>query len=258
MASSSKPASGWPKVTLSSHQNRCCGPCFICGAWQPRYDHYCTLTNGEQRFFQLYYGSNIPTDGCMCQAHRREAQRHQSDPEYIPAWKKQASKGSTHNASHLQCSYTDCTTTSLTERVIVPSVETQAMFCEALGTQHPATLCETHYQYNQQVHTHNLCAGCRAKPKARQGAYMRHSPDSTTISQYSYEKTGFEVSLTPTDTLFTNKELWYTSVFATLNRQNEYHTVPYNMLYAGNTIILVSTLPVPGEPLINMNILFPC
>lgn len=141
MASSSKPAAGWPKVTSSFHWNRCCGPCFICGAWQPCYDHYCTLTNGEQRFFQQHYGNSIPTDGCMCRAHRREAQRHRSNPEYVPVWKKQASKGST---SHLQCSYAGCTTTSLTERVIVPSAETQTMFHEVQGTQHSATLCETH------------------------------------------------------------------------------------------------------------------
>ena len=47
------------------------------------------------------------------------------------------------------------------------------------------------------------------------------------------------------------KEMRYTTVFATLTRQNEYHTVPYNMLYAENTIIPVSTLPVSVEPLIN-------
>ena len=51
------------------------------------------------------------------------------------------------------------------------------------------------------MHAHNPCAGCGAKPKARQAAYTRHSPDAVTISQYLTERTGFDVNLTPTDTV---------------------------------------------------------
>jgi len=185
----------------SYHRNRCCSLCFICGACQPRYDHYCALTKGEQRFFQQHFDSAIPADGCMCRAHRREAQRHRSDPEYIPIWKK-VNTVSTHDTAHLKCGYPQCTTTSLTERIIVPSEETQAMFSEALDTQHFVTLCETHYQRTyRQMHAHNPCAGCGAKPKARQAAYTRHSPDAVTISQYLTERTGFDVNLTLTDTV---------------------------------------------------------
>ena len=51
------------------------------------------------------------------------------------------------------------------------------------------------------MHAHNPCAGCGAKPKARQAVYTRHSPDAVTISQYLTERTGFDVNLTPTDTV---------------------------------------------------------
>ncbi len=162
----------------SHHRHRYCGPCFVCGKQQPRYDHYCALTCGEQRFFQQHIGSDIPDDSCLCRAHRTEAKRHRSDPEYVPSWKRD--KGS---QNVMKCMYPECATTSSTERVIIPSKETQAVFCEALNLQKTLPLCETHYhRLYRQTHINHPCAGCGAKPKSRQGAYTRHSPDATTVS----------------------------------------------------------------------------
>ena len=144
--------------------------------------------------------SDIPEDSCICRAHRREAKRHQFDPEYIPIWKK-GDQGSEHVTA---CMYPECSATSLIEKIIVPSDETQETMREILntGTDQSVKLCNTHYQQlYRQRHIHHPCAGCGAKPKFRQGAYTRHSPDAATISDYLHERTGFDARLTPTDTL---------------------------------------------------------
>ena len=57
------------------------------------------------------------------------------------------------------------------------------------------------YNYYPQTETYHPCAGCTAKPKFRQDAYTRHSPDAATISNYLHEKTRFDARLTPTDIL---------------------------------------------------------
>ena len=190
----------------SHHRNRSCNPCFICGLRQLRYDHYCTYKPAEQKFLQRHIGREIPSHACLCRAHHREAQRHKSDPEYVPIWKT-ASKGSKPDTPCMTCNYPGCSNTSSSARIIVPSGEIQLRFCEALGYQHCSAMgvmhvCETHYQHlYRQVHALNPCAGCGAKPKVRQGAYTRHSPDPVYISQYLTQTTGFEVDLTPTDTI---------------------------------------------------------
>ena len=130
--------------------------------------------------------SDIPEDSCICRAHRREAKRHQSDPEYIPIWKK-GDQGSEHVTA---CMYPECSATSLIEKIIVPSDETQETIREMLntGTHQSVKLCKTHYQQlYRQTHIHHPCAGCGAKPKFRQGAYTRHSPDAATISDYLHD-----------------------------------------------------------------------
>ena len=66
-----------------------------------------------------------------------------------------------------------------------------------LNTQQPVTICATHYR---QVHSQSTCAGCGAKPKFRQHAYTRHSPDAIAISQYLNERTGFDSNFTVIDT----------------------------------------------------------
>ena len=151
MASSSKPA----KVTSSYHRGRHCGPCFVGGKQQPRYDHFCALTNGEKWFMKQHASSDIPEDSCICCAHRREAKRHQSDPEY----RRREIKGQ----SMLQH-------VCIWNAVLVPTDETQETIHEILntGTHQSVKLCKTHYQQlYRQTHIHRPCAGCGAKPKFR-------------------------------------------------------------------------------------------
>ena len=190
MASSSEVQ---PKVKSSRyHRNKCCGPCFLCKKEQPRYDHFNTLTSSEQGFLQQHFGAEIPGDSCMCRAHRTEAKRHRSDPEYIPVWKKSSHGSHTTHSNR---------TSNVSTKIITPSKETLPVFTKALNVQGNVSLCETHYQsIYRQSHRPNPCTGCGAKPKARQGAYVRHSPDAITVSQYLYQGTGYDSILSPTDT----------------------------------------------------------
>ncbi|SMN12415.1 hypothetical protein SPBRAN_865 [uncultured Candidatus Thioglobus sp.] len=194
MASSSKE---WPKVMSSHHRDRECGPCFLCKKKQPRYDHFCSLSSGEQRFLQQHLESDIPNSTCLCRAHIKEAKRNRSDPEYIPVWKRSSLLQDTQSV----CTYSNCAAT-LREKIIIPSAETQAIFAQLLNVQGSVALCETHYHsLYRQLHKPNSCAGCGANPKAREGAFIRHSPDAITVSEYLCERTGCDLSLTPTDTL---------------------------------------------------------
>ena len=90
-------------------------------------------------------------------------------------------------------------------KLIVASKATNEAFCQALNvgnTEQCLSLCEAHYQYlYRQIHTYKPCADCGAKPKVRQGAYTRHSPDALAVSHYLTERTEFPVMLSPTDTL---------------------------------------------------------
>ena len=87
----------WPKVMSSHHRSKPCGPCDLCHKTQPRYDHFCTLTIGEQRFLRQHLDSDISSTGCICRSHTNEAKRHRSDPEYIPTWKQSSHRS--HNST---------------------------------------------------------------------------------------------------------------------------------------------------------------
>ena len=102
-----------------------------------------------------------------------------------------------HMTENIHCMFPNCNTTSLHNKIIVPSAEMQPQFSEVLNTQQPVTICATHYR---QVHSQSTCAGCGAKPKFRQPAYTRHSPDAIAISQYLNERTGFDSNFTVIDT----------------------------------------------------------
>lgn len=194
--------SSWPRVTSTYHPGKMCGPCFICGKEQPRYDHFAALGSTEQDFFHKHMCSNIDLASCMCRSHSKEARRYISDPTYSPTWGDERSL----HVRVYKCIYPECNITSLTGKIIEPSTEIQPSFCVAIGlsecTGTTVTLCETHYQTTyRQMHLNTLCSDCGAKPKARQGAYTRHSPNAITISQYLRDKTGYDVSIEPTDTL---------------------------------------------------------
>ena len=91
------------------------------------------------------------------------------------------------------CAYPECTASSPSTKLIVASKATNEAFCQALNvgnTEQCLSLCEAHYQYlYRQIHTYKQCADCGAKPKVRQGAYTRHSPDALAVSHYLTERT---------------------------------------------------------------------
>ena len=98
----------------------------------------------------------------------------------------------------------------------------------ALGIQESITLCETHYQYvYRQVHAHKPCAGCGANPKARQGAFTRHSPDAARISRYLNDRicTGFDISITQADILCKSCYDMHLAIFQNIERQ-AIHDIP--------------------------------
>ena len=97
MATSSKE---WPKVMSSVHRNRPCGLCCLCKKEQPRYDHFSKFTVGEQRFLEKHFRSAIPNDSCLCRKHGKESKKYQSDPEYIPVWKKKTLRQHTVQQHH--------------------------------------------------------------------------------------------------------------------------------------------------------------
>ena len=99
----------WPKVMSSHHRNRHCGPCFLCQKEQPRYDHFCKLSGGEQRFLEQHDGSDIRNDSCLCRAHSKEAKKQRSDPEFIPVWKRSILKTTDSITS---CMYPECNSTN--------------------------------------------------------------------------------------------------------------------------------------------------
>ena len=80
-------------------------------------------------FYRSIMCTTIPGNSCLCRAHRREAQRHRLEPEYIPLWKK--GKENVHEAVN-KCAYPECVATSDDKKIIIPSKEYQVSFREAL------------------------------------------------------------------------------------------------------------------------------
>ena len=122
-----------------SHQDRCCGPCFICGKQQLRYDHFCILEDSVKKILQHYYGEKIPEDGCLCRSHQKEAKRHRSDPDYIPKWKKEKK-----HLQEMKCTYPECNTTSKNGKIIFPCDEKRTTFSSIINMKPDAlgALCD--------------------------------------------------------------------------------------------------------------------
>ena len=157
MTSSSSPpcASSWSKITSSYHQGTYCGPCYICGKDQERYDHFTMLSHDVQQFLNSHAHSPIPGNSCLCRSHCREAKRHRSDLQYIPIWKEK------ENELHVsKCMYPECVSTSVNQKIITPE-EYQMPFSDSLNipTGDNITLCEKHYQsLYRKLHTPEACA----------------------------------------------------------------------------------------------------
>ena len=206
MASSEKTAAAsWPKVTSQYHRERSCAACFLCGKKQARYDHFNGLAEEVRHYIQNYSTSSIPGDSCICRNHRIEAKRNLNNTQHIPTWKERGKENVTGciEAVHCKCTYPECSTTSQNARIIIPI--DRETFCNALGNcsdNVPVAVYKVHYQrIYRQIYQHHPCAGCDAKPKAREGPYTRHSPDALTVCQYLNERTEFEVNLTQEDIL---------------------------------------------------------
>ena len=113
----------------------------------------------------------------------------------LPMWKKGVKQ--TLDTCTYKCQYPENT------KVITPSEEYQLSFSKALKTQDTViALCNKHYQLlYRKVHMHGVCAGCGSKPRARQSAYYRHSPDAATVCQYLNANTEFSVCITQDNTV---------------------------------------------------------
>ena len=181
------------------HPDKSCGPCFFCGAKQQRYCHFGGLADEGKKYYLRHFCDKIPDDSCICRAHQNELKRHIEDTDYIPKWKKEHSELPKHT---MYCMYADCNSNSSNEKIIEPSKELQAEFCNELETVKVVTLCEKHYHFlYRQSHKSKPCASCGANPKIRHGPYIRHSPDPATVCQYLNYNTDCNEMLSSTDLL---------------------------------------------------------
>ena len=114
------------KVTSQYHRGTFCGPCFICGKEEERYDHFDGLRHEVQQFLVTHSGTYIPGNSCICRSHRREAQRQHLNSGYVPKWK--VNKENLAPQTHYVCVYKECSVTSETGKVIAPSDETLDSF----------------------------------------------------------------------------------------------------------------------------------
>ena len=85
----------------------------------------------------------------------------------------------------------------------MPLKNTKVLFTQLpnIDPSHVQALCDQHYQkLYRLVHATSPCAGCGARPKARQ-LYTRHSPDAITVTEYLTEHTEFGATVMPDDVL---------------------------------------------------------
>ena len=163
---------------ISRHHEGQFGSCFICGKTKERrYDHFCGLSAATQQYIQRHHNSSdkIPGNSCLCRSHSQEAQRNHQNSEHLPTWSKSRERITDTHTVTQTCAYPECTASSSSTKIIVASKATNEAFCQALNvsnTEQCLSLCEAHYEHLYwQIHTYEPCAGCGAKPRARQGAY---------------------------------------------------------------------------------------
>ena len=76
------------KKNSKFHPARPCTKCILCGKSQAHYSHFQQWSEDEQSFLIFHLGQKPAPDSCICRAHHTEANRHSSEGNYIPKWKK--------------------------------------------------------------------------------------------------------------------------------------------------------------------------
>ena len=181
------------------HPDRPCTPCILCGKSGVYYTHFAAWQSNEKDFILRHYGRALLSTSCICKADHEEAKRHQSEPMYIPKWKRKTPKLPSDNK---QCIYPNCT---VCEKLITPAFQSIASLEATVGVQatseQPFLLCPQHYQQLYRVFSiPKPCAGCGMKPKFG-STFVRHSPDALTVTRILQETTDFEGHINPDDVL---------------------------------------------------------
>ena len=97
------------------HPDRPCTPCILCGKSGVYYTHFAAWQSNEKDFKLRHYGRALLSTSCICRADHEVAKRHQSEPMYIPKWKRKTPKLPSDNK---QCIYPNCT---VCEKLITPA-----------------------------------------------------------------------------------------------------------------------------------------
>ena len=88
-------------MSRSYHQGKSCGPCYLCGKVENRYDHFSGLPVEVQTLIQSTQTGTIPGNSCLCRIHQKEVQRNLGNPKYVPTWNNRKSYHTTKSTQHV-------------------------------------------------------------------------------------------------------------------------------------------------------------
>ena len=175
--------------------------CILCGDKGTQLSNYRSWGAIERKFLYEHLGRYPPEESYMCKKHLLEAQRHHTNTQYTPKWKKVSTAKSTNACIHPEC----CN--KFHEKLIKPAFATITELERLLGIEssadNPFLLCPTCYmKLYRQFNPVPNCASCGATPKY--GKFCRYSPNPTIVSQYIKDTTGTDVAISPDDWICTN------------------------------------------------------
>ena len=221
------------EVSCRFHQGNC-GPCFLCGRYEDRYDHFSGLPLDVQHYIEGSVGScSISANGCVCRSHRKEAQRNMQNPQHCPTWAKEEKNKNTAQ----KCVYSECSANSHSKKIIVPTSTTKAALIDLLDTTQPITICERHYQQlYRQTNKCNACACCGAMPKARHGDYTRHSPDAIAVSSYLTEYTEFGMTFSANDAICKSCYNMHLTIIQRMEKQDNIRELQSDLMIWAMTV----------------------
>ena len=141
--------------------------CLLCGSKQllARYTTYFRAWGEkEKKFVEKHLEGTTPlANSTICKKHLVEAQRHHSEPNYIPKWK--AAPKALSKCINPKCNHKN-------EKIIKPHFESIEKLEEVLGVQstedNPFMLCQDCYNDLYRMFNPRLitCASCGAIPKS--------------------------------------------------------------------------------------------